>query len=44
MPLKDTVKVVSNNFTNIETGNVNLPHSFNLYYMNKRTLNILAQF
>lgn len=37
MPLKDTVKVVSNKSTNIETRNVDLPHSFNLYYVNERT-------
>lgn len=41
--LKDTVKVVSTSFTN-KPRNVSLPHFFNLYYMNKRTWDNLAQF
>lgn len=36
--LKDTVKVVPNNFTNKSRKCQPLPsHSFHLYYMNKRT-------
>lgn len=35
--LKDTVKVVSSNFTNKTRKCQPPPHPFNLYYMNKRT-------